>query len=168
MMIHGTVVPRVQDLVPAPPFDEGLLATMQDGFVTLHAIVFSDATAAPVAVQAPRLKVAGPLHSMTLSPNAPPDKICEEEAVGYGGTPAMCYVFAYPWEFFAGNNVVDISLHFRVGGQAFEENYNALGHAMLHNYLEDPEHFPIDLRTNDQVFAQATPFVVDFLGDLSP
>lgn len=163
LMVHGHVEPDAPIQV-APPVEESLLATQDDGVIRLHVIPFSTATEAPVVVDTPRLVVTA-VHngdSGTFFPNASAttSSTCQAETSlpGHQGPLEACLVFEVPVEWFPGEGVVYLSLRFTEEDQWRSVPYSSVAHALLHLAIETGGE--VTFEQADASDAVSTPFLV--------
>lgn len=168
MMVHGHFEPWVEG---PPPALEALVATPEDDRILLHTITYSaEDDTRPVPVQDPVLRIVeldGTTEEVAANGDPNDSEICEEETnlPGHEGPIDACAVFELPADFFEGRNVVLLELLYTDGdGDPGREVYNAVGHYLLHFWIESGGE-SVDLQTVDETFTDPTPYVIEHLVD---
>ena len=133
-------------------------------YVFFHAIPFQASTGSPVVVRNPHLdfdQVDGTGENKAR-PNLPAagQRICQVETSwkGHEGPVEACTVYKVPYEWFSGQPVVNVSLHFDDASGHREIFHNVTAHALLRMALSGA---PIPLTVPAEAGKQPTPMLVE-------
>lgn len=176
MMIHGPVEPSPTAPLGAPPAEQAVLTTNDDGNVTFFAIPYRTDTVRPAVVEDASLGVRDPagLSVMMTTPEEElqDHPICKEETSiethegNFSGPTEACKPFVFDAGAFHGLDTVTLEFAFEDADGSQLERYNLGAHLLLHFYMEGAS--PVTPAEADENLDESTPFLVESAVDPQP
>lgn len=176
MMIHGPFEPSPTDPIGAPPAEQAVATTNDDGNITFFAIPYRTGSVGPAVVENATLVVRDPAGLAVMSAEPEEDlqdhPICEEETSiqtsegDFSGPIEACQPFVFDADAFHGLDAVTLELAFDDDNGSQLEPYNLGAHLLLHFYMEGAS--PLAPAEVDGTLDQRTPFLVESALDPQP